>query len=176
MFCIEHYDLEVDYSIGIEEACRNLNNFSVNYEKLTEMHCYVSSLFSLDYFQMLEHSKLVKVNSPIKDKSERQNTKIQGLLQPSQFQGLLFNTYATLLKLYLLDRFENKLSKVDKMILFLDFLEKEVGILGGSDIMFGSHYLSGNNEIKKLIHKTKNTEELKIHSLWNAAIDLTLPA
>jgi hypothetical protein len=175
LFCIEHYDLEVDYSIGMEEACRNKNDFSVNYGKANEMHRHISTLFSMDYFQMLEHGKLVKVNSPTKDKSERQNTKIQGLLQPGQFHGLLFNTYATLLKLYLLNRLEIKLSKVEKMVAFLDFLEKEVDMLGGSDIVFGSHYLSGNDEIKKLIHNTKNTEELKIHSLWNAAIDLTMP-
>lgn len=174
---IEILDLEVDYSLGIEEACRNLKDFSLDRDKLTEMYQCINSLFELDYIQMLQHSQLIKVNELKKDTTKREMTKIEALTQPSQFKNLVSNTYASVLKLYLLENFDVESTQLEKMKKYLDFISEEIDIIGIAEVVFASHYLSGNSAIASLIHKeSKKKPERVIHALWNASIDLTMPA
>lgn len=176
LYNIDLYNLDVDFSIGIEEACRNKEGFAINVYKANEMFTCIESLFSMDYLKILSHSKLIKYEPAFKDKTNRPPTKIQGLGQESIFQLLLFHSYAVLLKLCILDKYETSISRAEKMIRFLDFLELEVDVIDASSVVFAYHFLTENSKFKKLIHKTRNIEEFKIDSIWNAAIDLTLPA
>lgn len=172
---IDINDLLVDFSIGIEEACRNKSNFEINFEKMLDMNKSINDLFKMNYFEMLEHSKIVKYDKQIKDTTHKAVTKINSLDTNSIFQNSLFVNYACLLKMYLIDKENSCLSRDQLMIEFLDFLENEVDLFSASIVVFAHYYFSGNTSIGKLIHKSKNNAEEKIHAFWNASIDLVMP-
>ena len=175
LYLIECKDLGVDFSLGLEESSRSLSNFKIIEEKFWDTYNVLKNLFSMDYLQMIEHSKLIKSSEPIKDMSLKQVSKMEALEQEGQFQRHLLLNYACLLKLYLLLNENDERTNVDKMKLYLDFLEKDVDILGTTNILFGHLLLSGETKAKKLIHPKKKKKEEIIHSIWNAAIDLTFP-
>lgn len=85
-------NLILDFSLGAEEACRNKNNFQINFEKLIDMNQSIETLLGMDYLEVLEHSKLIKADEQIKDNSKKEKT------------NLLFINYSCLLKMYLLDK------------------------------------------------------------------------
>lgn len=172
---IEQYDLEVDYSLGVEESCRDLSSFAINEEKLTDTLYLLNKLFKMDFFQMLEHSKLVQFSDPVKDTTQRQMSKANGLEQQSIFQRLMYVSYASLLKLYQLHTGNSKASNVDKMIEYLDFLANEVNLMSAAHIIYGHLLLSGHPKARKLIHSKQKSVEHIIHSIWNASLDLTFP-
>ncbi|MDH2452129.1 hypothetical protein PQ796_16460 [Priestia megaterium] len=172
---IEQYDIEVDYSLGVEESCRNLNNFEINEDKLNETINILRNLFDMDFLQMLEHSKLIQFSEPVRDRTERQLSKADSLEQQSLFQNLMFLSYACLLKLYLLYNDATKLSNTKKMINYLDFLSNEVNLMSSTHIIYGNLLLSGHPQAIKLIHPKKKTIQHFIHGIWNASLDLTFP-
>lgn len=47
-------DLLVDFSLGLEEACREPSNFEINISKFHDMNNVIKSLFEMDYFEMLQ--------------------------------------------------------------------------------------------------------------------------
>ncbi|SDZ07431.1 hypothetical protein [Bacillus sp. 166amftsu] len=172
---IEQYDIEVDYSLGVEESCRNLNNFAINQEKLNETINILRNLFNMDFIQIIEHGKLIQFSEPVRDKSERQPSKVASLEQQSSFQNLMMLSYACLLKLYLIYNDRTETSKVQKMIDYMDFLSNEVDLMSLTHIIYGNLLLSGHPKARKLIHPSKKTIPHFIHGIWNAALDLTLP-
>lgn len=172
---IETSDILVDFSLGIEEACRNKSNFEINYEKLFDMNYSINKLFNMNYFEMLEHGKLLKFDEQVKDNTKKEPTKMNSLESLSRFQNLLFVNYACLLKMYLLDKKRDNISNIDLMIEFLNFVEQEVDLFNTSIITFAHYFFSGSSFIKSFIHKSKHIAEEKVHTLWNAAIDLTFP-
>ncbi|MGP1906812.1 hypothetical protein ACTSEZ_01485 [Metabacillus sp. JX24] len=172
---IEQYDIEVDYSIGVEESCRNLNNFEINEEKFNETINILIALFEMDFLQMIEHSKLVKFSEPVKDTTERISSKVESLEQQSLFQNLMFLSYACLLKLFLIYNDTAEPSNAKKMINYLDFLSNEVDLMSISHIIYGNLLLSGHPQAIKLIHPKKKTVQHFLHGIWNASLDLTLP-
>ncbi|MCR8641280.1 hypothetical protein NV379_01300 [Paenibacillus sp. N1-5-1-14] len=173
---IETNNLLVDFSLGLEESCRELSNFEINMSKFNDMNNAIRSLFEMDYFQMLQHSKLIKFEPFIKHETRKTNSKTNSLESVSSFQRLLFVSYACLLKMYILDKKKNLKSNTQLIIEYFDFVEKEIDIFSASITMFAHYYFSGNNKIRKLIHKTKNNDEDKLHAIWNASLDLTFPA
>lgn len=175
LYNVEQSNLLVDYSLGVEEACRNLNNFEINFEKLSNMVEQINNLFNMDYLQMIEHSKLIKFEPPVKDKTTRKDSKMNSLNEVSRFQNLLYVNYACLLKLYILGNVTNTNNRVDNMKQYINFLDKEIDLISTANLIFGYHFFSGNSKIKKMIHSSQKTVEHKIHALWNAAIDLTFP-
>lgn len=172
---VEQYNLLVNYSLGVEEACRNLNNFEINKDKLNEMLNHIGSLFSMDYLQMIEHSKLVKYKPPTKDITTRQSSKLNSLSEVSRFQNLLYLNYACLLKLFILANENIWKSRIHQMLEYMDFLDRDIDVISVAALIFGYHYFSDNSKIKRMVHPSKKNVEFKIHALWNAAIDLTLP-
>ncbi|PAK33857.1 hypothetical protein [Peribacillus simplex] len=172
---IEQYDIEVDYSLGVEESCRSLNNFEINKVKLNETVNILRTLFDMDFLQMLEHSKLVQFSEPVKDTTERQSSKIASLEQQSLYQNLMFLSYACLLKLYLVYNDNTEPSNAKKMTNYLDFLSNEVDMMSLSHVIYGNLLLSGHPKAINLIHPRKKTIQHFIHGIWNAALDLTLP-
>ncbi|MFC5405517.1 hypothetical protein [Cohnella soli] len=172
---IEQYDLEVDYSLGVEESCRDLGSFAVNEEKLSETLLLLNKLFKMDFLQMLDHSKLIQFSDPVKDKTQRQTSKGNSLEQQSVFQRLMYVSYACLLKLYQLYYLNSEMKNIDKMIFYLDFLANEVNLMSMSHIIYGHLLLSGHPKARKLIHSDKKTVEHIFHSIWNASLDLTFP-
>ncbi|WP_068984492.1 hypothetical protein [Lysinibacillus xylanilyticus] len=178
LYLIEYNDLEVDFYLGLEESSRSKSNFEIIEDKFFDAFNALSNLFSMDYLQMIEHSKLIKFDTPIKDNSLKQPSKMKALEQSGVFQNQLFLNYACLLKLYLLVEEKSEWENVDKMKLYLDFLEEDLDFLGATNILFGHLLLSGEDKSQKLIHpqkkKRKQREEV-IHAIWNAAIDLTFP-
>lgn len=176
LYSINTNDLEVDFSLGLEESSRSKSNFEFIEEKLWDSYNVLIELFEMDYLQIIEHSKLIKTHVAIKDTSEKQPSKILALEQEGQFQNHLFLNYACLLKLHILINESNDKSNVVKMIEYLDFLGKKVDVLGAANILFGHLLLSGETRAKKLIHpKNKKSKEEIVHAIWNAAIDLTFP-
>lgn len=175
LYLIDYNDLEVDYYLGLEESSRSKSNFEIIEDKFFDTFSALRKLFSMDYLQMIEHSKLIKFVEPIKDNSSKQPSKMKALEQDGVFQNHLFLNYACLLKLYLLVEEKNKWTNIDKMKLYLDFLEKDLDVLGAANILFGHLILSGESKASKLIHPQKKKREEVIHAIWNAAIDLTFP-
>ncbi|MBE7148919.1 hypothetical protein MN093_14435 [Bacillus mycoides] len=172
---IEQYNVAIDYSLGVEESCRNLNDFKINYEKLDETIDILRDLFKMDFLQKIEHSKLIRFSEPVKDKSKRKSSKAESLEQESSFQNLIILSYACLLKLYLIYNDEIESSNVKKMINYMDFLSNEINIISGTHIIYGNLLLSGHPKAARLIHSNKKTIPHFIHGIWNAALDLTLP-
>ncbi|WFA09201.1 hypothetical protein [Tissierella sp. Yu-01] len=172
---IKTRNLKVDFSFGVEEACRNKSNFEINYEKLVDMNYSIEELFNMDYFEMVEHSKLLKFDTQVKDTTKKKPSKMNSLESLSRFQNLLFVNYACLLKMYLLDKKREEKSNVQLMIEFLNFVEQEVDVFSTSIVIFAHYFFSGSSLIKRLIHRSKQVAEEKVHALWNAAIDLTFP-
>ncbi|OKA27497.1 hypothetical protein [Bacillus cereus] len=172
---IEQYNVSIDYSLGVEESCRNLNNFKINYEKLDETVDILSDLFKMDFLQIIEHSKLIQFSEPVKDKSKRKSSKAESLEQESSFQNLVILSYACLLKLYLIYNDVTESSNVKKMINYIDFLSNEINIMSLTHVVYGNLLLSGHPNAVSLIHSSKKTIPHFIHGIWNAALDLTLP-
>ncbi|WP_210162472.1 hypothetical protein [Anaeroarcus burkinensis] len=173
---VKQHNIFLNYSFGIDEASRSKANFEVDSDKLDELIDTISQFDRMDYFEILEHSKLIANNPPAKDKTSISKTKVDSLGKNSGFQIMLHITYATLLKLYILDKTRQSLSNVELMMQYIDFLAEEIDIINGSSLAFAYHYLD-KGKIKNLIHYSKkNACENVIHALWNAAIDLTLPA
>jgi hypothetical protein len=171
---VKQYNMCLDYSFGIDEASRNKNNFEINYEKLDEMVKNIDKFSRMSYSELLEHSNLSINNRPAKDQTSKSKTKIDSLEKVSEFQKLLYITYASLLKLYILDKNKQSESNTKLMMRYIDFLDEEVNLINISNLAFAYHYFN-EGKIKKIIHsKQKATEDI-IHTLWNAAIDLTLP-
>lgn len=173
---IEMNDLLVDFSLGLEEACRELSDFEINISKFHDMNNAIRSLFEMNYFKMLQHSKLIKFEPFIKHETRKTNSKTNSLESASSFQQLLFVSYACLLKMYILDKKKDSKSNTQLIIEYFDFVEKEIDIFSTSITIFAHYYFSGNNKIRRLIHKTKNNAEEKLHAIWNASLDLTFPA
>ncbi|MGG4214010.1 hypothetical protein [Paenibacillus sp. FSL L8-0638] len=174
---IENNDVLIDYSLGIEEACRSLSNFEINFDKLNDMKNSIKHLFEMNYFEMLEHSKLIKFDPPIKDQTFKSPSKLDSLESVSTFQGLLFVNYACLMKLFLLRNSNPSENNADLMIDYLRFVQSEVDLFSTSTTLFAHFYMSGNSSITNLLHKSKSKKiEDRIHTFWNAAIDLTFPA
>lgn len=173
---IETNNLLVTCSLGVEEACRNKDNFTLNYDKMMDMGSSIQSVFDMNYFEMLEHSKLIKNSNIIKDMTLKTSTKMDSLESASTFQRLLFVNYACLLKMVLLEENQQSRSNVDLMIDYLDFVEREVKVYSAATTLFAHCYFSGNRFMRKLIRKTKNIAEEKLHAIWNASMDLTFPA
>ncbi len=172
---IEQYNVSIDYSLGVEESCRNLNNFKINYEKLDETVDILRDLFKMDFLQIIEHSKLIQFSEPVKDKSKRKLSKAESLEQESSFQNLIILSYACLLKLYLIYNDVTESSNVKKMINYIDFLANEINIMSLTHVIYGNLLLSGHPKAVRLIHPSKKTIPHFIHGIWNAALDLTLP-
>ena len=63
---IKQYDIEVDLTLGVEESCRNLDNFEINKDKVKEALNNISALFDMDFLQIIEHSKLIQFSKPAK--------------------------------------------------------------------------------------------------------------
>ncbi|WP_315794980.1 hypothetical protein [Paenibacillus sp. BIC5C1] len=172
---IEMNNLLVDFSLGLEESCRELSNFEINMSKFRDMSNAIRSLFEMDYFQMLQHSKIIKFEPFIKHETLKTDSKTNSLESVSSFQRLLFVSYACLLKMYILDKQKESKSNTQLITEYFEFVEKEVNIFSASTTIFAHYYFSGNNKIRKLIHKTKNNDEDRLHAIWNASLDLTFP-
>lgn len=172
---IKQYDIEVDLTLGVEESCRNLDNFEINKDKVKEALNNIGALFDMDFLQIIEHSKLIQFSEPAKDTSQRQSSKMASLNQPSSFQNLMFLSYACLLKLYLIYNDTTEPSNSKKMINYLDFLSNDVDLMSVAHISYGNLLLSGYPGAKDLIHPRKKTIEHIIHGIWNASIDLSFP-
>lgn len=170
---VETNDMLVDFSLGLEESCRELSDFEINTAKFNDMNNAIRSLFEMDYYQMLQHSKLIKFDSIQKNKSLKTNSKIDSLESSSSFQKLLYVSYACLLKMYILDKGRGSKDNVQLITEYFDFVESEVDLFSTSLTIFAHYYFSGNNKIRKLIHKTKNNNEDRLHAIWNASLDLT---
>ncbi|WP_106766281.1 hypothetical protein [Paenibacillus faecalis] len=69
-------DLLVDFSLGLEEACREPSNFEINISKFHDMNNAIKSLFEMDYFEMLQYSKLIKFEPFIKHETRNTNFQI----------------------------------------------------------------------------------------------------
>ncbi len=120
------------------------------------MNHSVNSIFDMDYFKMLEHSKLIKFDEQIKDTTMKDTTKLNSLETNSTFQNGLFVNYACLLKMYLLDKGKHDKNNVQLIIEYFDFIEQEIVLFSTSIIIFAHYFFSGNSSIRKLIHKSKN--------------------
>lgn len=172
---INLYDINVDYSIGLEESSRSLSDFQIIEDKYIETLTSLQYIFQMDYFEIIEHSKIIKFSPPVKDSTKRLSTKKSGLEEQSYFQNLMLLSYACLLKLYLIYNDDSEISNLEKMKNYLDFLSNEIDIMSLSHIIYGHLLLSGHHKARTLIHPKKKTVENMIHAIWNASLDLTLP-
>lgn len=172
---VKKNSISLDYSFGIDEASRNKGDFEVNKDKLNELIIYIDKFSKMSYLQLIEHSKLKFHNPPLKDYTYKTKTKFDSLENVGARQKILYLTYAGLLKLYILDKTKQNQSNIQLMQQYVDFLSDEVDMMSVSNLAFAYHYLN-KGKIKKIIHAKSNITEDEIHALWNAAIDLTLPA
>ena len=65
------------YSLGVEESCRNLKNFKINYDKVNETVNILRALFDMDFLQIIEHSKLIQFSEPAKDNQNENHLKLK---------------------------------------------------------------------------------------------------
>lgn len=171
---VKENNVEVNYSLGVEESCRNKQNFQINSEKAMQMIKSIESILSMDYFQVIEHEKLIKPNNQSKDFSNLPISKIDNLEVDSSFKDVLTIMYASLLKLYLLDKKSVSIKKHELMIEYLDFLDEDIDMISPSYILLGHYFFSETSKMKKMIHpKKKETIEI-LQAIWNASIDLCL--
>lgn len=172
---VDYYDLEVDFLYGCEEASRTLDIFKINTLKLEEICKNINSLFNMDITEVLQFVYSNKNRIPHVDNTERTESKIESLERRSSFKNLLTLNYASLLQLYIQRNKYPNMDNAQQMIRFIDFLNEEIDMMNVSSILFGYHYFSNNSTIKKMIHTKNKDIEYKLHAIWNASIDLTLP-
>lgn len=172
---VKKNDISLEYSFGIDEASRNKGDFEINNEKLNELLINIAQFSQMSYYELIEYSKLTIDNPPSKDWTFKTKTKFDSLENVSRHQKILYLTYAGLLKLYILDRTKQNESNVQLMKQYIDFFADEVDMVSVSNLAFAYHYLN-EGQMKKIIHDKPKTTEDEVHALWNAAIDLTLPA
>lgn len=172
---VEYHDLEVDFLYGCEEASRTLDVFNINQDKLEEIIVNINNVLNMSNNQLLQFLYSNKVSSQCMDYSKRTDSKIQSLERPSSFKNILTLNYACLLQLYIQKMKYPDLDNVNQMIKYIDFLNTKIDMISASNLIFGYYYFSTDSIIKKMIHTKKKEVEHKIHAIWNASIDLTLP-
>lgn len=172
---VECHDLNVDFFYGCEEASRSLDVFNINEYKLEEIVRNINSIFNMSTNELFQFMYRNEVSNPCIDYSKRTDSKLQSLERPSSFKNILMLNYACLLQLYIQKKKYPNLDNADQMIRYIDFLNSEVDMISTANLIFGYHYFSNDSLIKKMVHTKKNEIEYKVHAIWNAAIDLTLP-
>jgi len=166
---VKYYDLNVDFLYGCEEASRTLDVFKINKDKLQEIKENINSIFNMSINELLQFFYSNKSTNPCKDYTNRTDSKL------SSFKNILTMNYACLLQLYIQKVKYPDLDNVNQMIKYIDFLNTEIDMISTSNLIFGYHYFSDDSIIKKMIHTKKRTVEHKLHAIWNATIDLTIP-
>jgi hypothetical protein len=172
---IDRYDLQVDARFGVEESSRNINDFSINQEKHQQTHEAVSELFKMNMDKLDIHIKKGGVFNPIKNNTERKNSKIASLNQRSSFQNLLIISYVLSLKTRILfAQVENKtLSELEAMKAFCLFMTNEVDCVSATSYLYALHLFGKVEDFKGILINKKNSSfGTKLHQIFNGAIDL----
>ncbi|TFE01477.1 hypothetical protein [Jeotgalibacillus salarius] len=167
-------NVRINYEFGVEESCRNKQTFQVNYDKAFQMIDSLKNVLSMNYYQIVEHSKLIKPNNQIKDISELQTSKIDNLEVDSSFKDLVTIMYASLLKLYLIEKNSVNRKRHELLMQYLNFLDKELDMYSASYILLGHYFFSETPKMKKMIHPKKKDISHTFQAIWNASIDLCL--
>jgi hypothetical protein len=162
----------IDYSLGCEEACRSSSNFQINEAKLNQMVKHLNLVFEMSYEQLLSYRHSEIDISPIKDETQKPNTKIGAINEPSSFQNIMLINYVGLLKAFLIHKYDYD-DNMSKLLRYYDFLDREVDVVGHSSLMFGIYFFGGDSSVRKLLIKKYNNIAQLLHNILNAAIDLT---
>lgn len=161
----------IDYSLGCEEACRSNDKFQINEKKLIQMSSHLKQVFNMSYEQFLLYRESEVDIAPIKDETQKHDTKLEALNEPSSFQNIMLINYAGLLKSFLIQKFDYD-DNLSKLLRFYSFLDNEVDVIG-PNLMFGIYLFGGDTNIRKLLFKKYKDEEQLLHNILNAAIDLS---
>lgn len=177
---LQRYNFDIEIGLGIDESCRNLEDFSLNQAKKEAMLNSVISMLSLDVESLINRIYYGDINQ-IKDSSRKTNSKISSLNQDSVFSGINIPSYACMLKIYVLNEEikKQKLSKLDSMKKIIKFMDEEIDLVGATVLSFALNYFGENPDFRKILknkakNKAKNKESI-LHNIWNASLDICFP-
>lgn len=173
---IQRYNFNIEIGLGIDESCRNLEDFSLNQPKKEAMLNSVTSMLSVDIESLINRNYYGDINQ-IKDSTRKTNSKISSLNQDSAFSGLNIPSYACMLKIYTLNEEVKKerLSKLDSMKKIIRFMDEEIDLVGATVLSFALNYFGENPDFRKILKKKAKNKEAVLHNIWNAALDICFP-
>jgi|SRR5690606_10133012 len=155
------------YQYSCEEASRSKITGNINLEKYKLMSKCFEKVFQIDvnpYPVSYTHEISVPINL----------TKIPLLKTNGLYKATSVINYVMLLKAFILKHFDGEKTNKEKVISFLDFMEKEAKIFSPVTQTFAVHYFGTDTNILKKVKKG-NRFETVLNKLYAAAIDLTLP-
>lgn len=178
--------LIVNYKLGLEECCRNPEDFSMYVPLLNQRIGAIDQCLELDNELIFNHMvKKLQINSLWHTKSSKTESKLDSLFSDSVFNenNALALFYFAVLKLFIIDNGSStsSLSNEEKMSLYLDFLDCEINLYTPSLFLLAINWWGGgaqnNSEFKKRFYSkmVKGTIEKRLHGAFNCAIDLIYP-
>lgn len=179
LYCTEKYDLDVNYAYGLEEACRNMESFKINEEKMNQMHQYITNIFNMDYLELVEYRKLVVKDNTIKDLTSKQDSKLKALTIDSSFKNIVVLSYALSLKvyqIYIRDK-NNNVNKLNQFKEYIEFMDKQLDFVSVAGVIMGLYFFTGNIDVRDLVTGKKKPKSISdvVHNIWKGSIDLCLP-
>lgn len=179
--------LIVNYKLGLEECCRNPEDFSM-YVPLFNQRVYaIDQCLELNNQSIFSHiNKKLQIESLRHSKRSKTESKFNSLFSDSIFNenNALALFYFAILKLFIIDKgcSTSSLSNEEKMSLFLDFLDLDINLYTPSLFLFALNWFGGGAQdgggFKSLFYNKmlKKTIEEKLHGAFNCAIDLIYPS
>lgn len=164
---IQKYFYRIVYQFACEEASRDKKTGNIDLEKYKLMTRCFANVFKIEVDE-ISKSNFTEINESCN------STKIPLLRNNGIFKSISIINYVMLLKAFMLKNFDEAKTDKEKVISFLDFMEKEVGVFSPVIQTFAIHYFGRNSNILKGVKKNKGFEYL-IGKLYAAAIDLSLP-
>lgn len=157
---------------GIQEACWDYSKSRVNSKQMEKLERAINDIYTWDKDIILRHSRSsgIKYDEVI---TRSAINKTESHSQDFDSNPLLLGSYATLLKIYLLNR---KKSTVPGMKLFkelVEFMDKTLGLIHSLELQLAVDYFLASSSKSEYVQKLlKFSSKDALHAIWGASWDI----
>lgn len=156
----------VIYALACEEASRSNSTGNIDPEKYRVMVDCLAELFNLDF-----RNDLLSNNELITEDIKFSKTPL--LLKNGLFRHQTVITYTTILKAFLLKKFDNR-DKKTKVKEMFNYMANEINAFSPTSTSFVIHYLGEESSVLKNISPSIGMERI-LNKLYAASIDMLMP-
>ena len=154
------------YQFGCEESSRDKLQGKLNIDKYKYTVKCLNIVLKKDF-----SDTIITDNFAYKS---IENSKVNVIRTNKMFGIKLMIAYASLMKAFIIKKFDDNLSKEEKIYKYANFLDKELNIMSPIEITFAFHYFGNKSSILKKVRKSNDINQI-MDKIYAAAIDLTLP-
>lgn len=173
LFLIKYYGLECNYYFGLDESCRNKNDFSFNKQKVIQTIDAVSKILDFTREELVDHIESNIIIEPFKDLSGLGEGKLNYFDADTSFNSLQVINYPALLKAYLLKN-NSGLTQFERAMNMLNYIDKVLDVSSLDLLKFTYMYFGDNPKVKSMLHPKNKSKDKLLQGIWNCAIDLSI--